>query len=628
MNDQFQQLYARELRFLRELGGEFAAEFPKVGAGRLLLDRNPTEPCPDPYVERLLEGFAFLAARVQYQLDAEFPVFTQGLLETVYPQYLSPLPAMGVVRFSPDLNDGSLAEGVVIPRATALHGLLSKNGQTVPEFRTAQPVTLYPLELLEAQYYTRELALLQPPAGLKAAAGLRLRLQSTAGVPLNALQVDRLPLFLPGEKAVPSHLFEQLFGHCCGVVVQAAERPVSWQQVLPPGSLHRLGYSDDDALLPPDARTCQGYRLLREYFAFPGRQRFRFVELTGLQAALSRCSGQQVDVVLLFDEADLELEDQVTAQQFELFCTPVINLFPKRADRLHLADNATEGHLVVDRTRPLDYEVYQVHEVLGYGTGNEQVQEFHPFYSAHDLAPGGGGSGAYYSVNRVPRKLSAREQQQGTRSNYTGSEVYLSLVDAQHAPYRAGLRQLGVQVWCTNRDLPIQMPRGETDFSLDLGVPLRAIKFVAGPTQPRPAPAAGEAAWLAISLLSLNHVSLIDNNEREGAAALRALLRLFADSSDRQARREVEGVRSITSQPLMRRMPGPGPVAFVRGLEVSLKLSEPAFEQGGAFMLGAVLEYFIANYVAMNTFTETVVTTVERGEIKRWPARLGTRTLI
>ena len=108
VDKRFLLYYNRELQHLRETAGEFASEFPKI-AGRLGLDAFD---CADPYVERLLEGFAFLAARVQLKIDAEFPRFTQHLFETVFPHYLAPLPSMAVVQFEPDLSEPDLGRGI------------------------------------------------------------------------------------------------------------------------------------------------------------------------------------------------------------------------------------------------------------------------------------------------------------------------------------------------------------------------------------------------------------------------------------------------------------------------------------------------------------------------------------
>src|SRR5881394_334087 len=180
MDERLLGYYNNELHHLREMAGEFAREFPKV-AGRLALDKDAKEICPDPYVERLLEGFAFLAARVHLKLDAEFPRFTQSLLETVYPHFLSPIPSMAVVRFEPEESDAALAPGVVMPRGSLLRSVPGKGEKTSCVFQTAHPVRLLPVRVLEARYFTRDLAQLNLPPQVAAKAAIRLRLQITAG---------------------------------------------------------------------------------------------------------------------------------------------------------------------------------------------------------------------------------------------------------------------------------------------------------------------------------------------------------------------------------------------------------------------------------------------------------------
>src|SRR5436190_6522732 len=160
MDRRLLNLYNIELQHLRETAAEFARDFPKI-AGRLALDREAKDICPDPFVERLLEGFAFLAARVHLKLDAEFPRFTQSILETVYPHYLSPTPSMAVVRIEPDANAAQMETGFLIPRKSALKSNLGKDEKTACEYRTAHDVTLWPIRIAEAQYYTRHLAQLE-----------------------------------------------------------------------------------------------------------------------------------------------------------------------------------------------------------------------------------------------------------------------------------------------------------------------------------------------------------------------------------------------------------------------------------------------------------------------------------
>ena len=111
MDPRLLDYYRQELLHIREGAAEFAREHPKIAA-RLALEVTTAQgECVDPYVERLLEGFAFLAARVQIRLDSEFPRFTQHLLEMVYPGFLAPTPSMLIVQLEPDLNDAGPGRG-------------------------------------------------------------------------------------------------------------------------------------------------------------------------------------------------------------------------------------------------------------------------------------------------------------------------------------------------------------------------------------------------------------------------------------------------------------------------------------------------------------------------------------
>lgn len=614
------EYYNRELQHLREVGGEFAREFPKI-AGRLGLEGFE---CADPYVERLLEGFSFLAARVQLKIDAEFPRFAQHLFELVYPHYLAPTPSMAVVQMQPDLTVGSLAEGFRLARGTMLRSVLAKGDPTACEYRSAHDVTLWPLELAEAKYFTFSGELpgvdLSRVRGVKA--GLRLCLRATAGLSFDKLALESLPLYLRGTESLPMQIYERLLANALAVVVRPAKLPAPWSEVLPRSVIGRVGFDAQQALLPYGPRSFDGYRLLHEYFAFP--QRFLFVELAGLGAAVRRCAESELEITVLFDRSDPALERAIDASNFALFCTPAINLIEKRADRIHLSNQVWEYHVVPDRTRPLDLEIHQVTGVTGFGTGADSEQSFLPFHAARDWGDPQAGR-AYYQVRRMRRLLSDQQRRRGPRSSYIGTEVFISLVDADEAPLRSDLRQLGVSVVCTNRDLPLTMSLGvgKTDFSIQESAPVDAIRCIAGPSRPVPAHVEGDVAWRLISHLSLNYLSLLDTDDRQGAAALRELLNLYGVVGEPAVRRQIEGVRSVESRPVTRRLPMPGPVMYGRGLQIAVTLDEGAFEGSGVFLLGAVLEHFFARYVSINGFTETVVKTPGRGEVMRWPARIG-----
>jgi type VI secretion system protein ImpG len=622
MDPRLLQYYNLELQHLRETGAEFAQEFPKVAAR---LGMHGLE-VADPYVERLLEGVAFLAARVQLKLDAEFPRFTQALLEIVYPHYLAPTPSMLVAQLTPDSNDPNLAGGPTVPRGSTLSGLPAAEDATACEFRTARDVTLWPIEIVSAGYFTfaPDLPLNALPVAPRIKGGLRIRLKTTAGLKFPQTGIDRLCFYLTGRDDVANTLYELCLGNVLGTLVLPSKGAARSHELLPSSSIQPVGFSDAEALLPVTLRSFQGYRLLQEYFSFP--QRFRFFELTGLAPALRRLDVDQVEMVILFGRGAPTLESVVDRSNLALFCTPAINLFHKRADRIHVSENAHEYHVVADRTRPLDFEIYDVTSVVGHGVGTDSDQQFRPFYSAYSSDQDHRES-AYFTTRREPRLVSGAASRRGSRSSYIGTEVFLALVDAEQAPFSGDLRQLSIQTLCTNRDLVLQMPIGigTSDLSLDVAAPVTGIRVVGGPSRPYAPLADGAVAWRAISHLSLNYLSLVQSTPQEGAAALRDLLELYAASSDISARKQIEGIRSVRVGRVVRRLHGPGPLAFGRGLEIVLQVDELAFEGGSAYLFGSVLDRYFARHVSINSFTETVLRSEGRGEINRWRPHWGAR---
>jgi type VI secretion system protein ImpG len=637
MDERLLELYNVELRHLRETAAEFGRDFPKI-AGRLSLT-DAKEICPDPYVERLLEGFAFLAARVHLKLDSQFPRFTQGLLETVYPDYLCPVPSMAIVKFEPEEQEAVLSTGLVIKRGTLLRSQLAKGDRTACTFSTAHDLRLLPLAVAEARYFIRDLAELNLPRDLSAPvkAAFRIRLKKTVANPFREIRADPLIFYIRGADDLPGQIYEQIFAHKFRLIIQSPADRTHASTVLSPDCIRRVGFAADQSLLPPAPHSFEGYRLLREYFAFAPR--YLFFELAGFQEALARVEGEQLDIILALDEPERRLEGRVDESCFSLFCVPAINVFEKTIDRILVSNRLSEFHLVPDRNRPLDFEIYQIISVTGYGETLDQERRFLAFYQARDTDLE---ASSFYTLYRLPRLFSDRERHTGRRSSYAGTDVFISIVDADMAPYRTDLRQLGIRAYCTNRHLPIQMVKGvgRTDFTMEISAPVKSIRAILGPTQPRPSMvlagqeperpqvASGRFAWRLVSHLSLNLLSLLDNNAESGAESLREMLRLYADPADRQALKQIDGVRSVRYRPTVQRVEIPGPITFARGLEITLLCDELAFEGQGVFVLGSVLEQFFAKYVSLNSFTETVITTQQRKEIMRWPVRIGKKQIL
>jgi len=622
------KLYNQELSHLREMGAEFARDFPKIAA-RLTMDGLEVA---DPYVERLMEGFAFMAARTQLKLDAEYPRFIHSLLSAIYPDFLSPVPSMMVSRFVPKYADPALANGFTLPRQTPVYSQLSRGQNTRCEFRTGHAVTLWPVELTSVQYFSHapDLPLAQLPVARQVRGGLRLRLKVHGGLKARELSMDRLSLYLSGPDDTALRLYELLTTATLGtwLPVDAAQARAQWAHA---DSLQQQGFDDNQALLPDTLRGFSGHRLLQEFAAMP--QRLMFLDATQLRSRLQRVQGDEFELVILLSKGDPALESLVDVNSLSLYCTPAINLFPKRLDRIALTGNPNlqaEHHVVPDRTRPMDYEVYAIDTVKGHGTGEVAEQDFYPLYTAHHTE--GISHTAYYTVRREARLLSQRQKEQGTRSSYIGSEVFLALVDPAHAPYDDDLRQLSLQALVTNRDLPMLLPGAgqregggpaSSPWALEATAPIEQVQCLRGPTPVVQRLARGELGWALISQLTLNHLSIAGEDPVKAAAALRSLLMLHGHEADASWRKQVEGIRSVRAQTVTRRLPGNGRLAFGTGVQIDVEVDEMGLQGSSATLLGCVLERFFARHAALNSFTETRLLSSARGLIMQWPARLG-----
>lgn len=624
MEQRFLDLYNQELQFLREQGAEFAETHPRIAA-RLGLDGTE---CADPYVERLLEGFAFLTARVQLKLDAKYPAFTQQLLEYVYPGFLAPVPACAIVEFQPNLQEGALQAGITIPRNSALRTRLGKRERTACEFRTAQDVTLWPVRIVDASYIVGSASAhgLNPDSAGRVRAALRLRLESTGGLALASLPMDSLVLYLKGSTPFVSRLYEALTLHTTGITVGSTtdSRTIA---ACRHGRVRALGFEDDAAMLPTPSHGFAPFRLLQEYFALP--ERFHFIALEGLGEALRSTPGSSCDLTVLLSQIDPTLDRAVDASHFRLNCTPAVNLFPKSLDRLTISPFQTENHLIADRNRPLDFEIATVRRVTRIGQGGERLTEIPPLYQPH-YTDAQADQGLAYTIQRRPRVVSKRAERTGGRTRYLGTECYLALAISSGPLADRAVRYLDVEALCTNRDLPILtgFGSGTSDLDLDGAAPVDSIRCISGPTHPRLAPGLSDAAWSLINHLAVNLLSLSHPDPDDGAALLRRLLLLHANPNDAAAVRQIDAIRGVDHRPVVRRLPGAGPIAFGRGLAIEVTVDDGGFEGGSPIVLGAVLERFLARYASINAYTILQLQSLKRGLLCEWPARSGTRALL
>ena len=619
MDPRLLDYYNRELSYIRELGQEFALEHPKI-AGRLGIKGVEVA---DPFVERLLEGFALLAGRIQLKMDAEFPKFSQRLLELIYPHYLAPTPAMGIVRMHPGKTDSGLTGPFLVPRNTIIRAPISPGQVTACQFRTAHDVELLPLAIRQAWIEGQATDVRIPAGSKKVASSLCIQFASVGDRPVNKLEFDQLPIYIAGSLERAFLLLELICGRRVGAAIHWKEAGKEKSVWLSAGQLEGMGFDSNEALIPYGSQSFSGYRILQEYFACPDR--YRFFKIKGLNTLLHAISGAEFKLVLHFDRPATELEKVIDEHSFHLFCTPVINLFPKRGDRIDVSMAHFEHHLLGDRTRPLDYEVYSVSSIHGFASNNTEIQTFSPIYETlgamQDV-----NSQAYFSLRREPRKLSEVAKRHGPRTGYIGSEVYAQLVDRQDAPYPMSLDRIAPEMLCTNRDLSLLITStGERNLQLTVSAPVKQVELVTNLTRPTPAIAERRATWRLLSHLQLNYQTLTNSSPEEGAKVMRELLNLYAVLSQQDGAQQAESVSSMRVSPMHVRIPQTGPILFGRGVDIHVAIDQSKFGGSSPWLFGAVLERFFSRHVSINCATRFKMDTLQHGAFATWPPRMGIR---
>jgi type VI secretion system protein ImpG len=624
MSDELLPYYDRELGIMRGLVAEFAERHPKI-AGRLALGRDDSQ---DPHVERLVQAFSFLAARIHRRLDDDFPELTDALLGLLYPHYLRPVPSMSIVEMAFDPKQAAVTEPHRVPRDTLLETEPLDDESCL--YRTCFDVDLLPVRVAAARFSGPPFRLpIVPPTGTAAVLQLTIETLSDA-VQIGQLPLDSLRFHLHAASGRTAYeLYELLLTRVSGVVVWSGQAGGSVSR-LPADCLRPAGFERTEAALETDPRSFPGYRLLSEFFAFP--QKFLFVDLRGIAAGMTADCGRRIEIAILLDTFSRDLERSVSAETVRLGCTPIVNSFTQRVDPVRLEGVATETCIVPDARRPMALEILSLRGVRGVRPGGEPF-EIRPFFGSH----GGGkprdndGSNVWWITARRPR-MEARPD--GTSDS--AGDVWMSLVD--HDGGLAGLADvtLLIDAWCGNRNLPGRLPfaigRPRLQFH-DTQGPVGSLNCLIRPTRTlRPVPGRG-AAWKLVSHLSLNHLSLVDAGDGQAGESLREILRLYLldDIDDLEQRsRWIDGLVSVSGRRVAARVPGPAG-GVCRGVEVRVDLDDDNFADGAGYLFASVLERFLGAWVSINSFTRLVAGSRQRESRKeewRWPPRAGDRVLV
>jgi type VI secretion system protein ImpG len=626
--DDLKEYYLSELGFIRGMVDEFARKHSGI-ADRLLIEPGAGGPYKDPHVERLIESFAMLTARVRMRLDDDYPELTDGLLGMLYPHYLAPIPSATVVQFALDPDQSGAERGVQVPRHTMLNATQLVHGVRC-RFRTAYPVSLWPIEVSAVDVVPVRENERGMPAGAQAA--IRISLRAVGGRPLSESKIPSLTFFLDGDTAISHRVYEELFRNPLGVILRrppASPGEPAVEVFIKASHVRPLGFEENEGLLEYPSTAHLGYRLLQEYFAFPIK--FMFFEVSGLKDAPE--AGQTLEIIIPLDRPPRDLAGKLRPEHFKLGCTPAVNLFPMQADPQPMDGTTTEIPVVPDRRSPRGFEVYAIQEVGSTVAGGRR-RTFRPFYALHHNERDPAAT-PYWHAERRP----------STTKDDDGTDVSLTLVDRSRQNMPVAGEVLHVSCLCTNRDVAAGLSSigdARGDFRVEGKAAIGRVAALRIPSRTIRSPHRREGQWRLVSHLSLNYLSLssdkstaygtaVNGQGAEGAStslrALREILSLY-DFADTQANRDqIAGLTGVTTRRALRALPGPWGTSHVSGLEVTIELKRTA--NASALLFASVLERFFALYVSVNSFTETVAkASGEEQPLKRWPPRTGDTPLL
>lgn len=596
LEDELLRRYRDELTFFRRMGTRFARTHPRI-ARRLELGEGP---CPDPHVERLLEGVAFLTARVQSALEADLPDVTTGLLGMMYPHFTRPMPPMAIARFAVD-DGGGMTSGLEIPKGTRLFAQTGFQGRPC-RFTTAYPLTLWPAQVTQVRLEDPQhhpLLLHGPYTDVRAV--LRIRLRSD-GAPFSELLPKALQFYLGGEIGVALGVYELLSTGVRGVICVDPDNPPVPGSRPHEGGVRPMGFEPDEAVLPTPPQGLEGYTRLQEYFAFP--QKFQFMELRDLD---TQGVGQVMDVMCLLTEVPRR-RLSITPDNFVLGCAPVVNLFRKLSEPIRLDSKQREYLIIPDARWERTTEIHHVERVVESLNPDAADAPVEPLYGlTHSADPGA----LYWQAHR---RIARQE-------GYPGTDVWLSFVDSHLAPGTPPYRMLRSWIWCTNRDLASHLDPGQPLYVED--GPHVKITLEDRPTPPLKPPLEGETLWRLISHLSLSHMGLPQGPE--AVKALKEQLRLYAYAAPEPIEPQLQGILDVSLETVAMRVGSDQWQGFCRVQRLTLRVDEERFTGARAspILLGAILQQFFGLHAPINVFTQLRIARKQGDIWKTWPPQIA-----
>lgn len=599
--------YHAELSALRNEAGDFAQKYPDA-ARALGMARGQSS---DPQVELLMQSFAFLAARLQYQLRLDEAALPNALLGFLYPHLEAPVPSMLIAELTVKPDGANFAKEQILPRKSYISASASNDlGHKIEcRFRTCYDTPLLPLTIQDVRL--RPLGDCDFLKGERTARSvLQVRVQAQGNGTLTAEGLQRMRFYIDRMEPQALKIYELLALHLCGMAVHVPETEQAPAVIksTPADALRWLGFGADEAMLEVSPHTHPGYRLLQEYFCFPEKFLFFDVEKLDFTAAQDH-----FDLLFLLD-TPIDKPLRLTPNVLRLNCVPLVNLFSQRIEPIMLDHTEYEYRLQGDIGNHRYCEIYAI----------EKLESIRPDGSPRPITP-------YFAMDNFQRMeqqdyFYVTRRERSRAAHVAGSEIFVSFLDTAFDVTLPVDEVIGGRALCTNRNLPEQLMAGAA-MHLEGPGPVTKIVALGKPTPHRMPDQVGTRPWALVSQLALNHLSLADGPH--ALAALKDILRLHAGVNKVSALAQVDAISGLACRPVMRPMVKDGWRGFVRGNHVQLEMNRSQFNDCNPVLFCSVLRQFFTLYATVNSLIEVSLNTQDiKEEQTQWQPLAGARTVL
>jgi type VI secretion system protein ImpG len=581
----FRDYYQTELAYLRELGREFALANPDLA--NVFAEKGG-----DPDVERLLEGFAFLTARIRDRINDAVPEVIESLAQLLLPHYLRTVPATSVVEFTPIRN--ALRGRHLLPKGTELGSRPVRGTRCL--FRTVADIDLLPI--------TVERSLLDESSIARPV--IRISFLVTGQGLDSIFAKNGIELFINGPIAQSSILFLWFQRHLTGLkFVNATGAEIE----LDRSRVRAVALDEDHTLFPWPERAPAGPRLLQEYFTQP--QKLLFVRIEGTDQIPIATATERFELVFRFDRPP-ELVERVETGTFRVNCVPVVNLFETSAEPIRQDERLRDYLVRAAGIDPRHMDIYSIHSVIGVrGQGRKRIT-YKPFFD-FDHAPGSLDEQAFYTVRHA---LSPLDQMLDT---------YLSCLPPLTELSAGEEETLSIELTCTNRLLPAELRTGEISQRAQNSPSLATFSNITGVTIPIGPPTGSELYWRLVAHLAVNYRSLVDPETLRALLSLYNFQRFSSQQQGRANQLRVDAVRAVSMKPTKRLLDNHP----VLGIATSVEVDEGQFASvGDAYLFGCSLDSLFGAQVPVNSFNQLTLKLHPSNATLVWPPRNGNQTIL